>query len=69
MRTRLGLKVLGLSALVMGVMAIGTTGAAQAEVGACWGYMHASVLKCFGEKLRGKPLVTNSVLKIIRARC
>lgn len=50
MRTKLGFKALGLCALVMGVMAIGTTGAAQAETGACWGYINTSAqLKCFGE--------------------
>lgn len=49
MRTRLGLKVLGLSALVMGVMAIGTAGVAQAETGACWKYLISGVQKCFGE--------------------
>jgi hypothetical protein len=57
MRTRLGLKVLGLSALVMGVMAIGTAGVAQAEVGACWGY-ESGGLKCFSTTLEAKPLVT-----------
>lgn len=50
MRIRLGLKLIGLSALVMGVMAIGTAGVAQAETGACWGYRNAKAeLKCFGE--------------------
>ena len=47
MRTRLGLKVLGLCALVMGTMAIGTAGVAQAETGACWGYLEGANLKCF----------------------
>ena len=62
MRTRLGLKVLGLCALVMGTMAIGTAGVAQAETGACWGYLNAKAeLKCFGEKvgtevLEAKPI-------------
>ena len=57
MRTRLGLKVLGLSALIMGVMAIGTTGAAQAESGACWKYLIAGgATKCFGENVNGVPL-------------
>ena len=55
MRTRLGLKVLGLSALVMGVMAIGTTGAAQAEPGACFGYLAPS-LTCFSS-LEPDPLI------------
>jgi hypothetical protein len=59
MRTRPGLKLLGLSALVVGVMAIGTTGTAQAEVGACWGYIEGvSTLKCFSTTLEAKPLVT-----------
>jgi hypothetical protein len=65
MRTRLGLKVLGLSALVMGVMAIGTAGVAQAEVGACWGYLlidtvegkEVTTLPCFSTTLEAKPLV------------
>ena len=57
MRTRLGLKVLGLSALVMGVMAIGTAGVAQAEVGACWGYLTGGELKCFDNTLEAKPLL------------
>ena len=50
MRTRLGLKALGLSVLVTGVMAIGSAGVAQAETGACWGYINSALnLKCFGE--------------------
>lgn len=58
MRTRLGLKILGLSALVMGVMAIGTAGTAQAEPGACWGYINATSgkLECFSSTLEAKPL-------------
>ena len=57
MRTRPRLKVLGLSALVMGVMAIGTTGAAQGEVGACWGYINAAKeLKCFSAQLEATPI-------------
>jgi hypothetical protein len=56
-RTKLGLKVLGLCALVVGVMAIGTTGVAQAEVGACWGYINPTTLKleCFSKTLEAKP--------------
>lgn len=57
MRTRLGLKVLGLSALVMGVMAIGTAGVAQAEPNSCWGYISGADLKCFSETLEAKPLL------------
>ena len=57
MRTRLGPKVLGLSALVMGVMAISTTGVAQAETGACFGYLNVGVLTCFGA-LEPKPVIT-----------
>ena len=50
MRIRLRFKVLGLSMLALGVMAIGTTGAARAETGACWGYINAAInLQCFGE--------------------
>ncbi len=54
LRSRLGLKALGLCALVMGVMAIGTTGAAQAETGACWGFLvevakEKFELKCFSK--------------------
>src|ERR1700755_2718104 len=56
MRTRLGLKVLGLCALVMGTMAIGTAGVAQAEVGACWGYLEGANLKCFSATLEAKPV-------------
>ena len=47
--------MLGLSALVMGVMAIGTTGAAQAQVGACWGY--TALPNCFSNALEAKPLL------------
>jgi len=56
MRTRLGLKVLGLSALVIGVMVIGTAGVAQAETGACWGYRvnPESALNCFTTSLEAK---------------
>jgi len=57
MRTRLGLKVLGLSALVMGVMAIGTAGVAQAEKESCWGYMNGAELKCFSAELEAKPVL------------
>lgn len=50
MGARFGLKLLGLSALVMGAIAIGAAGVAQAETGACWGYLNAKTeLKCFGE--------------------
>jgi hypothetical protein len=49
--------MLGLSALVMGAMAIGTAGAAQAETGACWGYENGG-LKCFSAALEARPLFT-----------
>ena len=76
MRTRLGLKVLGLSALLMSAMAIGTTGAAQAETGACWGYESVGGLKCFGggldagatltlENNTGTILIANMNLEIL----
>jgi hypothetical protein len=43
----------------MGLMAIGTVGAAQAEVGACWGYINASAeLNCFSTTLEAKPVLT-----------
>ena len=59
MRTRLGLKVLGLSALVMSAMAIGTAGVAQAETGACWGYkIGGGSLLCFGAGLEAGAEVT-----------
>ena len=74
MRTRLGLKVLGLSALVMGVMAIGTTGAAQAEAGSCFSYL-APALTCFGalepkaevkfENNTGTLLIANVNLEVL----
>jgi hypothetical protein len=59
MRTRPGLKLLGLSALVTGVMAIGTAGVAQAETGACWGWRvtSISVLNCFSTTLEAKPVI------------
>jgi hypothetical protein len=67
MRTRTGLKALGLSALVVGVMAVGTSGVAQAEVGACWGYTSGATLSCFSTTLEAKPLIalegnTNTLL-------
>lgn len=40
-QSRLRLKVLGLCALALGLMAIGTAGVAQAEPGAYWGYLDA----------------------------
>jgi len=49
--------VLGLCALAMGVMAISTAGVAQAETGACWGYMNGAELKCFNASLEAKPLL------------
>jgi hypothetical protein len=55
MRTRSGLKLLGLSALVMGVTAIGSADVAQAETGACWGY---STLSCFSTTLEAKSVIT-----------
>ena len=64
MRTRLGLKVLGLSALVMGLMAIGTAGVAHAEAGACWKYLLAGgATKCFGENVNGVPLEARPTIK------
>lgn len=57
MRTRLGLKAIGISALMMGVMAIGTAGVVHAEAGACWSYLINGVQKCLGEGgLVAKPL-------------
>jgi hypothetical protein len=59
MRTRPGIKALGLSALVMGVMAIGTAGVARAETGACWGYIEGvSTLNCFSTTLEAKPVLS-----------
>lgn len=63
MRARLGLKVLGLCALVMSATAIGTSSAAQAEAGACFGYADAILgLRCFGEVLEAKtePVFENN---------
>lgn len=45
LRSRLGLKVLGLSALVVGLMAFVTSGVAQAETGAKWTYINPTTLK------------------------
>ncbi len=42
-------KALGLCALVTGVMAIGVGGSAQAEVGACWGFMNGAKLECLSK--------------------
>ena len=70
MRTRLGLKVLGLCALVVGVMAIGTAGVAQAETGACWLWLvvENGATKCFGENgTDGKPLEPTPILTIENA--
>jgi hypothetical protein len=54
-RTKLGLKVLGLCALVMGVMAIGSAGSAQAT--GCWGYINPTTtkLECFSKTLEATP--------------
>jgi len=41
----------------MGVMAIGTTGAAQAETGACFGYISGASLPCFSTTLEALPVV------------
>ncbi len=63
LRTKLGLKALGLCALVMGVMAIGTTGVAQAseehEKGPCWGYINPTTheLLCFSKVLEAEPVI------------
>lgn len=57
MRIKLRFKVLGLSVLALSVMAIGTTGAARAETGACWGYLEGANLKCFSAGgLEAKPV-------------
>ncbi|HEX4464602.1 MAG TPA: hypothetical protein VH042_08195 [Solirubrobacterales bacterium] len=57
-RSRLGLKVLGLCALVVGVMAIAGASVAQAEVGAAWSYENASgTLKGnFSSTLEAEPV-------------
>ena len=54
MRIGTGLRLLGLSALVMGVMAIGTAAVANAEAGSAWCYINPSnqQLKCFDGVLR-----------------
>lgn len=57
MRTRPGLKAAGLCVLVTAVLAIGTPGIAQAETGACWGYLEGASLKCFSASLEAKPEV------------
>jgi hypothetical protein len=58
MRTRPVLKVLGLSALVMGVMVIGTARVAQAETGACFGYKSGGTLPCFSASLEAEPRIS-----------
>jgi hypothetical protein len=40
-QSKLKLKVLGLCALALGLMAVGSVGVAQAEPGAYWGYLNA----------------------------
>jgi hypothetical protein len=50
-RSRIGLKLLGLCALIMGVMAIGGAGLAQAEPGSYWGYLNGAELIKFGVAL------------------
>lgn len=52
-RSRLGLRALMLSGLVLGLMAFAYSGVAQAEPGACWGYINPSTgeLKCFSTSL------------------
>jgi hypothetical protein len=54
-RTKLGLKVLGLCALVVGVMAIGTAGVAQAEVGAVWNWQNGEKTGTFSATLEAEP--------------
>lgn len=60
-RSRLGLKVLSLSALVLGLMAISTAGVAQAETGASWTYINPAtkVLETFKGTL--KPVAVASL--------
>ena len=81
MRTRPGLKTLGLSVLMIGVMAIGTAGVAQAEVGACWSLINPAngKLECFPSNLEpkveialeertGTLLIENTNLEILCAK-
>lgn len=56
MQVRRGHQALGLCALLMGVMVISTS-VAQAETGACWGYMNGTTLKCFSSTLEATPVV------------
>lgn len=55
-----GLKALGLSALVMSVMAVGAADVAHAEEGACWGYINSSTgeLDCFSTSLAPKTAIS-----------
>ncbi len=62
LRTRLGLRTLGLCSLVLGLMAFAGTGVAQAEeheTGPCWGYINPSTLKleCFSKVLEAEPVI------------
>jgi hypothetical protein len=50
-QSKLGLKVLGVCALVLGIMAIGSVGAAQADPNAYWGYLNGNELIKFGVAL------------------
>jgi hypothetical protein len=50
-RSRLGLKALGLCALVLGLMAFITSGAAQAEPNARWGYLDSKGELKFFDKI------------------
>jgi hypothetical protein len=58
-RSRLGLKALVLSGLVLGLMAFAWSGVAQAEPTAHWGYINPTTLKLefFSKTLEAKPLI------------
>lgn len=53
-RSKLGLKVLGLCTLALGLMAFASSGVAQAEAGSRWCYINPTtlVLQCFNSLLR-----------------
>lgn len=61
MISKLGLRALGLSTLVLGLMAFASSGVAQAEAGSRWCYINPTtlVLQCFNSLLRPSFQIKN----------
>lgn len=57
MRIGMRPKVIGLAALTITAIAVGTGGITSAETGACWGYKSGASLPCFSTSLEPRPVI------------